>query len=93
MAGASEIDVLEHMLREAGFTDIAITPKDESRELIRSWAPGRALEDVIVSASIQARKATAATASCCTPEEQAVCCEPVEKAACCGTAEDNACGC
>jgi len=93
MAGASEIDVLEHMLRDVGFTDIAIMPRDESRELIRSWAPGRALEDVVVSATIQARKAAVVTASCCTPEEQAVCCEPAEKAACCGTAVGETCAC
>jgi hypothetical protein len=32
---------------------------DSSREFIREWAPGRRLEDYIVSASILARKASA----------------------------------
>ena len=56
MAGASSIGELEAMLREAGFADITITPKDESREFIRDWAPGRGIEAYVVSANIQAIK-------------------------------------
>lgn len=56
MAGASTINELEAMLRAAGFTQISITPKDESREFIRDWAPGRGIEDYVVSANIQAIK-------------------------------------
>ncbi len=58
MAGASKIDVLEVMMRDAGFEDVQITPKDESREFIRDWAPGRGVEDYVVSAYIEARKPT-----------------------------------
>ncbi len=54
MAGASLIDELEDMMRTAGFIDIRITPRDESREFIRDWAPGRGVEDYVVSASIEA---------------------------------------
>jgi hypothetical protein len=46
------------MLRECGFHDIGIQPKDESREFIREWAPGRNIEDYIVSAIIEAVKPT-----------------------------------
>ncbi|MFP5505062.1 MAG: arsenite methyltransferase [Gammaproteobacteria bacterium] len=56
MAGASQIEELEAMLREAGFTGIRIQPKDASREFIRDWAPGRRVEDYVVSASIEAMK-------------------------------------
>lgn len=56
MAGASLIDDLEAMLASAGFADIRIQPKDESREFIRHWAPGRRVEDYVVSASIEAVK-------------------------------------
>lgn len=56
MAGASSIDALETMMRDAGFSEIAIRPKDESREFIRTWAPGRGIEDYVVSATIEARK-------------------------------------
>jgi len=56
MAGASQVDELDAMLREAGFNAIRIQPKDDSREFIRDWAPGRRVEDYVVSASIEAVK-------------------------------------
>jgi len=56
MAGASEVDELELMLKTAGFMDVQITPKEGSKEFIRDWAPGRKVEDYVVSAYIQARK-------------------------------------
>jgi hypothetical protein len=33
-----------------------VTPKPENRELIKSWAPERNLEDHIVSAMVEARR-------------------------------------
>ena len=56
MAGASLIGDLEAMLQAAGFVDIRIQPKDASRVFIRDWAPGRSIEDYVVSASIEAVK-------------------------------------
>lgn len=56
MAGASIVEDLEHMLTEAGFAEIRIRPKDESRSFIRDWAPGRQIENFIVSATIEAIK-------------------------------------
>jgi hypothetical protein len=56
MGGASLIEDLDTMLRAAGFTQIRITPKDESREFIRDWAPGSGVEDYVVSAYIEAVK-------------------------------------
>jgi hypothetical protein len=56
VAGAAQIDELESMLKQAGFTSIRVTPKDESRELIREWAPGRSIENFVVSASVEAVK-------------------------------------
>ncbi len=56
MAGASMIADLEAMMKEAGFKDIAINPKDESREFIKDWAPGSKAEDYVVSAYIEAVK-------------------------------------
>ena len=61
MAGASLIDDLAQMMVEAGFEHIHIAPKDESREFIRDWAPGRGVEDYVVSAYINAVKPSA----CC----------------------------
>ena len=56
MAGASQIAELETLLHDAGFTAVRIAPKDASREFIRDWAPGRRVEDYVVSASIEAVK-------------------------------------
>ena len=64
IAGASLIDDLERMLREAGFTYIRIQPKDESREFIRDWAPGMRVEDFVVSATIEAVKPCCCSWSC-----------------------------
>src|SRR3989344_1657142 len=56
MAGASLIDEIERMLAGAGFTDIRLKPKDESRSFICDWAPGSKIEDYVVSATIEAVK-------------------------------------
>lgn len=58
MAGAGIIAEIEAMLRETGFNNIRIQPKDESRQFIREWAPGRKIEDYIASAIIEAVKPT-----------------------------------
>ena len=56
MGGATLIEDLAAILEEVSFSDIRITPKDESREFIRDWAPGRKVEDYLVSAHIEAIK-------------------------------------
>jgi arsenite methyltransferase len=56
VAGAATADRVEAWLGEAGFTDVRITVKPESRELIQTWAPGRGIEDFVVSAIVEARK-------------------------------------
>jgi arsenite methyltransferase len=56
MAGASQIGDLEKMLRDSGFIEIRIAPKDTSRSFIREWLPGRKVEDYVVSATIEALK-------------------------------------
>ncbi len=58
IAGAPLLDDLQEMLRAAGFQDIRITSKDESREFIKDWAPGRSVEDYVLSAHIEATKPT-----------------------------------
>ena len=56
MAGASQIAELEAMLRDAGFKEIRIAPKDSSRSFIREWLPGKRIEDYVISATIEAVK-------------------------------------
>ena len=56
IAGAATVKETETWLAEAGFADIRVTPKAESRELISTWAPGSGIEDFVVSAIVEARK-------------------------------------
>jgi len=44
------------MLHDAGFEEISIAPKDKSRSFIREWLPGKAIENYLVSATIEAVK-------------------------------------
>jgi len=56
MAGASSLPDIEAYLANAGFGDIRISPKDESRNFIREWVPGSKIADYVVSATIEAIK-------------------------------------
>ena len=56
MGNASLSDDLEAMMREAGFEQIRIQPKDESKEFIKDWVPGHNVTDYVVSATIEAIK-------------------------------------
>ncbi len=56
VAGALKVDELDQILNEAGFRNILITPKDESREFINKWTPGIPIEDYVLSATIEAVK-------------------------------------
>jgi SAM-dependent methyltransferase len=56
VSGASTSDELAGMLHAAGFVDIRIEPKDESRAFIKDWVPGGRVEDYVVSATIEAVK-------------------------------------
>lgn len=62
MAGASLITEIEKMIRNSGFQQIKITPKDESKKFISEWAPGTKVTDYVVSANIEAVKIAP---SCC----------------------------
>jgi len=43
-------------LKDAGFTNIQVKIKEESREVIKQWLPGSGAEDYVVSAEITAEK-------------------------------------
>ncbi|MGA3402519.1 MAG: arsenite methyltransferase [Acetobacteraceae bacterium] len=72
IVGAAAPSQIETWLATAGFTDIRITVKPESRELIATWAPGRGIENYVASAIIEGRKpgsggeAACCPTSCCT---------------------------
>jgi arsenite methyltransferase len=56
VAGASLIDHLEGMLRDAGFVDRRMQPKNESRTCIRAWVPGTPMADDLISATSEGIK-------------------------------------
>lgn len=56
LAGASNIDDLNNMLKNSGFKNIRIQPKDESKKFIKHWAPDTNITDYILSATIEAEK-------------------------------------
>jgi hypothetical protein len=47
---------LKGYLEKAGFESIRIESKDESKEFIKDWAPGKSVDEYIVSAVIEAIK-------------------------------------
>ena len=56
VTGSASVDELQSMLSEAGFRDIRIRPREESRQFIRDWSPDQGVENFILSASIEAVK-------------------------------------
>ena len=56
ISGASAIEELTEYMKQAGFKNISIIPKDESKEFIKEWAPEHKVEEYIVSAIIKAEK-------------------------------------
>jgi arsenite methyltransferase len=59
IGGAVPIGELENMLCGAGFEQVSIAPRDESRQVIAGWAPGHRPELYVVSATIEAVKGRA----------------------------------
>lgn len=56
MGNASLVADLEEMMLAAGFEQVRIQPKDESKEFIKDWAPGTSVTDYVASATIEAVK-------------------------------------
>jgi SAM-dependent methyltransferase len=56
VSGASRIEEIENILQNCGFKNIKIEPKDESKEFMKSWAPGKPITDFVISSTIEAVK-------------------------------------
>ncbi len=56
IGGAEYVEDIKAMLQNAGFKDIRMTPKDNSREIVKSWAPDKNVEDFVASYIIEAIK-------------------------------------
>jgi len=57
IGGAEYVEDLRVMLQNAGFTEIHMISKDNSRELIKTWVPDSNIEDFVASYIIEATKA------------------------------------
>lgn len=57
LAGAATPAALEEILAGAGFVEVDIRVKEESRALIADWFPGSGAEEHVRSAEVSARKA------------------------------------
>jgi len=56
IGGAEQVDNVRAMLKNAGFTDIRLIPKENSKEIIKSWRFGKNIEDYVASYIIEAFK-------------------------------------
>lgn len=56
VAGAATVEELHTMLIEAGFAEVRIDIREESRAFIDGWLPGRGAGEFVASAAITARK-------------------------------------
>ncbi len=66
IGNAATMSDLTGWLQAAGFQDISIQPKSDSRTFISQWAPGSGAEDWVTSAIISARKpAACGSGRCC----------------------------
>lgn len=66
MGGAALVSDLEAWLHAAGFGEVSITVKEDSRAVIADWAPGTGIEDYVASADITAvKRAVSARSACC----------------------------
>ncbi|TNF24007.1 MAG: arsenite methyltransferase [Deltaproteobacteria bacterium] len=65
VAGAAPVAEIEALLRAAGFEDVRVTVRPESRAVIAGWLPGSGAEDVVASAFVEAVRPAA---GCCAPD-------------------------
>ena len=56
VTGSASPSEIEEMLRTAGFAQVEVRVKPESRDVIKGWAPGAGIENYVVSADILAVK-------------------------------------
>ncbi|OPX84607.1 arsenite methyltransferase [Pelotomaculum sp. PtaB.Bin117] len=56
VGGAEYVEDIRAKLKSTGFKDIKLQPKDNSREIIEKWMPGKHIEDYVASFIIEAKK-------------------------------------
>ena len=76
VSGAARIDTIESLLREAGFEDVCVVARPESRAFIREWMPESGIEDHVTSATIEARRPGGEKGSRTDPRQDNASCGP-----------------
>ncbi len=74
VSGAASAETLRTLLHDAGFTNVRVEVREESRAFIRDWMPGSGVEDYVASGNIEAIKPGGRSCcgpACCPPEPQA----------------------
>ena len=56
IGGAAQVSEITGQLKQAGFGEVRVSVKEESRAFIADWAPGLGVEAYIASATIEASK-------------------------------------
>jgi len=56
VAGAIPVESITEMMRRSGFAEVSVKPVNQSKEFLTKMFPGLGLENLIASASIEARK-------------------------------------
>jgi SAM-dependent methyltransferase len=56
IAGAEYVDNIKKMLHEVGFVEIKLRPKDNSKEILKTWVPDSHVQDYVASYIIEAKK-------------------------------------
>lgn len=56
IAGAARVADLERTIADAGFTDVRVAVRGESRSLVEEWSPGSGAENFVAPALIEAVK-------------------------------------
>ncbi len=72
VAGAPVVEDLRAMIEGAGFVDVEIDLRPESRAFIRNWIPGSAVESYVASAVIKAVRPVGT--GCCGTDSGSSCC-------------------
>ncbi len=56
ITGTIPVDEIKQILTETGFEDVRVQLKDESKDFVSEWIPGKSIDDYVVSGTIEAVK-------------------------------------
>lgn len=56
IAGAEHVTKIRAMMEQVGFQSIKLIPKDNSKEILNNWLPGKKIEDYVASFIIEGEK-------------------------------------